>query len=154
MMDYATVCKRVGGLKGLITRLGDGPPDHKWEPFSKCPFCGHKGSASVFERDNTEFFKCHHTACSSGGRCVTEVGYINLRLGLSEDKPATGGPSPAYKHLLEMVGVYVAPPNQVEPKPSEAVPAAPPLCPIRYRHRLRQSLRLLRGRRCLRMMWS
>lgn len=126
MMDFALIRARVGGLKGVITRLGDSPPEHKWKTFPQCPFCGHKDSAGVFERDNAEFFKCHYNDCTTGGRCVTEVGYINLRLGLSEDKPAAGGPSPAYKYLLELANAYVEPPKRVEPNPAEPVPSAPP----------------------------
>jgi hypothetical protein len=37
------------------------------------------------------------------------VGYISMRLGLSEDRPAEGGPSPAYKYLLEMANAYESP---------------------------------------------
>ena len=43
-----------------------------------------------------------------GGRVVTETGYINLREGLSEESPAEG-PSPAYKRVMELAGMYVEP---------------------------------------------
>ena len=106
---FAEVRARVGGVKGVIRLLGDAPPfDHKWKNFSKCPFCGNKDCAGVFEKGGTDWFKCQHTACSSGGRAVTETGYINLREGLSEESPAEG-PSPAYKRVLELAGMYVEP---------------------------------------------
>ncbi len=103
---FADVRKRVGGVKGVIRLLGDAPQfDHKWKSFPQCPFCANKDCAGVFERGGTEWFKCQHTACSSGGRVVAETGYINLREGLSEDAPPEGGPSPAYKRLLELARV-------------------------------------------------
>ena len=114
-IDFQQVRARVGGLKGVITRLGDAPEhDHKWKSFSKCPFCGEKNCAGVFTKGEAEFFKCQHVKCNTGGRVVTEVGYINLRLGLSEEKPEHG-PSPAYRHLLELAGCWQEP----------AAPAAP-----------------------------
>jgi hypothetical protein len=126
---FAEVRARVGGVKGVIRRLGDAPPfDHKWKSFSECPFCGNKDCAGVYAKDGVDHFKCHHTACSSGGRAVTETGYINLREGLSEASPAEGGPSPAYKRVLELAGMYVEPPTQSKPGGQEcprSVPAAP-----------------------------
>ena len=105
---FADVRQRVGGVKGVIRLLGDAPQfDHKWKSFPECPFCANKDCAGVFERGGTESFKCQHTACSSGGRVVTETGYINLREGLSEDAPAEGGPSPAYKRCWNWRGAYV-----------------------------------------------
>ena len=65
---FAEVRARVGGVKGVIRLLGDAPPfDHKWKNFSKCPFCGNKDCAGVFEKGGTDWFKCQHTACSSAG---------------------------------------------------------------------------------------
>jgi len=124
MTDFATVRARIGGLKGLISKLGDQPPDHKWNGFPKCPFCGHKDSASVFKSGDAEFFKCHFSRCSSGGRCVAEVGYISLRLGLSDERPQDGGPSPAYTHLLILAGCYEPPkPPGPPPPPQGALPS-------------------------------
>ena len=105
---FSEVRDRVGGVKGVIRLLGDAPPfDHKWKSFPKCPFCGNKDCAGVFEKAGADWFKCQHTACSTGGRVVSETGYINLREGLSEDAPPEGGPAPAYKRLLELAGAYV-----------------------------------------------
>jgi hypothetical protein len=128
-MDFPTfpdMRQRVGGVKGVIRLLGDAPQfDHKWKSFPKCPFCANKDCAGVFERGGTEWFKCQHTACSSGGRVVAETGYINLREGLSEDAPPEGGPSPAYKRLLELAMAYVEPSAKSEPK-AEPNPAPEP----------------------------
>jgi len=129
-MDFATfseVRARIGGVKGVIRALGDAPPfDHKWGSFPKCPFCDHKDSAGVFLLNGADHFKCHYTSCSTGGRVVTETGYINLREGLSEDTPAEGGPSPAYKRLLELAGAYVDPATQPKPEPTPAPAPVPP----------------------------
>jgi hypothetical protein len=116
MMDFSQVRTRVGGLKGVITKLGDAPPDHKWKSFPQCPFCGKKECAGVFTQNGFEFFKCHHRDCNSGNRTVSEVGYLSLRLGLSENKPAEGGPSPAYRKLLELAGAWEEPSKPEVPK--------------------------------------
>ena len=102
MNDFNTVRAKVGGLRGLMQKLGDAPAhDHKWKSMDRCPFCEAKGKSGVFNKGGTDFFKCHAPGCSSGNECVAEIGYIRLRKGLGEEKPATGGPSPAYKFLLE-----------------------------------------------------
>ena len=112
MMEFSEVRARVGGLKGVIEKLGDAPPEHKWKSFPKCPFCGHKDSAGIWTENGAEFFKCHFPGCNTGRRTVTEVGYVAMRLGLSEDKPTGGGPSPAYQKLLELAGAWEEPKAQ------------------------------------------
>ena len=93
-----------------MQKLGDAPAhDHKWKSMERCPFCEAKGKSGVFNKGGTDFFKCHAPGCSSGNECVAEIGYIRLRKGLGEEKPATGGPSPAYKFLLELAGCYEEP---------------------------------------------
>lgn len=105
--DFTAARIRIGGVKGVIKLLGDAPEhDHKWKNMPKCPFCGNDGCAGVFNKGGTDFFKCHHTTCSSGGAVLTEVGYIAMRLGLSEAKPAGGGASPAYQKFLELAGMW------------------------------------------------
>lgn len=107
MIQFATVRSRVGGLRGVITKLGDAPShEAQWKNFPQCPFCGRKQCAGVFEKNGAEFFKCHHRDCNTGGRVVAEVGYIGLRKGLAESKPAAGGPSPAYEFLLRLAGCW------------------------------------------------
>ncbi len=121
----------VGGLKGVISKLGDAPPfDHKWKSFPQCPFCGKKDKAGVYTKDGAEFFKCHNPDCSTGGRVVAETGYINLKLGLSEQKPEWG-PAPAYEHLLKMAGLWQEPSrktsNSTDQNPPQIkTPPAPP----------------------------
>ena len=125
--DFQTVRTKVGGLKGVITKLGDAPEfDHKWKSFSKCPFCAHKNCAGVYtsKQHGQEEFKCNHADCSTGRRAVTEVGYVAMKLGLSEQKPVSGGPSPAYEHLLKMAGCWEEPaanPKSAIQKPGEGV---------------------------------
>jgi hypothetical protein len=105
--DFTTARIRIGGVKGVIKLLGDAPEhDHKWKNMPKCPFCGNDGCAGVFNKGGTDFFKCHHATCSSGGAVLTEVGYIAMRLGLSEEKPTGGGASPAYQKFLELAGMW------------------------------------------------
>jgi hypothetical protein len=124
MSDFTTARIRIGGLKGVIKLLGDAPEhEHKWKAFPKCPFCGNDGCAGVFNKGGTDFFKCHHTDCSSGGAVVTELGYIALRLGLSDAKPAGGGASPAYQKMLEMAGMWEEP---KEPKENNQHPIDKP----------------------------
>jgi len=108
--SFSEVRTRLNGLKGLITRLGDAPPEHKWKSFPKCPFCGAKDCAGVFSKSGADFFKCQHTSCNTGGRVVTEIGYVGMREGLAEEN-ARGekGPSPAYRRLLELAGLYQEP---------------------------------------------
>ena len=132
MVDFTRVRAAVGGLRGVIAKLGDAPKgDHKWKAFTACPFCGKKGCAGVFEREGAEFFKCHHRDCTSGGRVVAEVGYIGMRRGLSEDKPMAGGPSPAYRELLAMAGLLeeFEPTPKVPPPRVKPAPAPPPRAP-------------------------
>jgi len=118
-VEFSEVRARVGGLKGVIEKLGDAPPNHKWKSFPQCPFCGHKDSAGIWAENGAEFFKCHFPDCNTGRRTVTEVGYVAMRLGLSEDKPTGGGPSPAYQKLLELAGAWE------EPKPKAPKPPMP-----------------------------
>ncbi len=110
MNDFSTARDRIGGLKGVIKLLGDGPgEDRRWKSMTSCPFCGMGSCAGVFDRGGVDFFKCLHSDCSSGGKVMTEVGYIAMRLGLSREKPAGGGPSPAYQKFLQMAGCWVEP---------------------------------------------
>lgn len=124
--DFTTARARIGGLKGVMKLLLDAPEhDHKWKNMPKCPFCGNSGSAGIFTKGGTDFFKCHHTSCSSGGAVLTEVGYIAMRLGLSESKPADGGASPAYRKFLEMAGCWEetkAPASETKPKANGTKP--------------------------------
>ena len=94
--------------------------DGRWKSFPTCPFCKNKRCAGVFERGGVEFFKCHHANCCTGGEVLTEVSYLALAQGLSQDKPAGGGPSPAYKALLELAGLWR------EPAPRQPAQAPPP----------------------------
>ena len=92
MKEFREVRDIIGGIKGVMRKLGDAPPgDHKWKSMDACPFCSAKGKAGVF-KDRTsgaELFKCHAPGCSSG-TALAEVGYIAARLGLSDTKPAGG----------------------------------------------------------------
>jgi len=121
--DFNAVRAKIGGLKGVMQKMGDAPPfDHKWKSMPACPFCGAKEKAGVFHKGDTDFFKCHAPGCSSGNECMAEVGYIAARKGLSMDKPATGGPSPAYKFFLELAGCYEEPkqkPQAPNPRPTD-----------------------------------
>ena len=120
MNDFNEVRVRVGGLKGLMRKLGDAPAhEHKWKSLERCPFCDAKGKAGVFHKKGTDYFKCFAPGCSSGNECVAEVGYVRLRKGLGEEMPATGGPSPAYKFLLELAGCYEAPRKKEDARPGE-----------------------------------
>ena len=105
--DFNSARARIGGLKGVMRVLGDAPDhDHKWASMTKCPFCGAKDCSGLWEKDGTEFFKCHKPGCSSSGVAMTEVGYIAAREGLSDTKPATGGASPAYERFLKLAGCW------------------------------------------------
>lgn len=107
MSDFATARQRIGGLKGVMRALGDAPDhDHKWASMSHCPFCQAKGKAGVFTKSGTDFFKCHAPGCCSGGEVMTEISYIAARNGLSMDKPAQGGASPAYEAFLKLAGCW------------------------------------------------
>ena len=126
MKDFATVRAAIGGLKGLMKRLGDAPDhDHKWKVMPACPFCGHKDSAGVFTKGGVDYFKCHYTGCNSGGTVMTEVSYLAAREGLSETKPADG-PSPAYKRLLELAGCWEEPKAPAKPKAPSPKPKVKP----------------------------
>jgi hypothetical protein len=48
---------------------------------------------------------------------MAEVAYIAARKGLSTDKPATGGPSPAYEFFLRLADCWEEPKKRDEPKP-------------------------------------
>jgi hypothetical protein len=111
--------RAIGGLKGVMRALNDAPPfDHKWKSMESCPFCGKdgKGKAGVFTKGGTDLFKCHNPGCNSGGAVMTEVSYIAARLGLSDTKPATGGPSEAYRKFLELAGCWEEPPARKKPE--------------------------------------
>lgn len=112
MTDFATARRMMGGIKGLMTKLGDAPAhDHKWKTLPKCPFCGNRGSAGVYEKNGVEAFKCHNTGCSSGPTALSDVDYLAVRRGLSRDKPVGGGASPAYEEYLKMAGCWEPPRN-------------------------------------------
>ena len=146
MKSFSEARDMIGGLKGVMTKLNDNPPhEHKWKVMPKCPFCGHKESAGVFNKGGTDYFKCHFSSCSSGGAVLTEVSYIAMREGLSDTAPAEGGASPAYRRFLELAGCWEAPaerppekkkpvakksepvrPNPVQPPPASPAPAVLP----------------------------
>ena len=113
MSDFATARQRIGGLKGVMRALGDAPDhDHKWASMSHCPFCQAKGKAGVFSKSGTDFFKCHAPGCCSGGEVMTEISYLAARNGLSMDKPAQGGASPAYEAFLKLAGCWQEKPEK------------------------------------------
>ncbi|MDE2103822.1 MAG: hypothetical protein KGL39_41675 [Patescibacteria group bacterium] len=137
MNDFNTARQRIGGLKGLMTKLGDAPGhEHKWKSMPKCPFCGAKGKAGVFAKGGVDFFKCHASGCSSGNKVMTEIGYLAARRGLGTEKPATGA-SPAYEEFLKLADCWEERPQKSEvrsqksevkkptPRPSP-LPIAPP----------------------------
>ena len=110
MKDFSQVRAAIGGLKGVLRALGDAPEhEHKWKNLPRCPFCGGKECSGVFTKGDAEFFKCHKPGCSSGNTVMAEVGYIAARKGLSDQKPAGGGPSPAYEFLLRLANCYEEP---------------------------------------------
>ena len=113
MSDFATARQQIGGLKGVMARLGDAPDhDHKWASMSHCPFCQAKGKAGVFNKGGTDFFKCHAPGCCSGNEVMTEISYIAARQGLSMTKPAEGGASPAYEAFLKLAGCWQEKPEK------------------------------------------
>lgn len=116
--SFPEVRAKIGGLKGLMTMLGDNPPhDHKWKVMPKCPFCGNGNCSGVYNKGGFDQFKCHHTSCSSGGAVMTEVEYLAMRRGVSNVKPVEGGPAPAYRLLLEMAGLWQEPAPREDKKP-------------------------------------
>lgn len=125
MNDFATARAKIGGLKGVMAKLNDAPPDGRWKPMTYCPFCKNKNSAGVFTKGGIDFFKCHNKgkggkpACSTGGDVFSEVGYIAFREGLSDAKPSEGGASPAYRRFLEMADCWVEP-EPPKPKKKDA----------------------------------
>ncbi|MDE2099460.1 MAG: hypothetical protein KGL39_19570 [Patescibacteria group bacterium] len=133
MNDFNTARQRIGGLKGLMTKLGDAPGhEHKWKSMPKCPFCGAKGKAGVFAKGGVDFFKCHASGCNSGNEVMAEIGYLAARRGLSMEKPATGGASPAYEEFLKLADCWEERPakkSEIRSQKSEVkkpeVPAAP-----------------------------
>lgn len=145
MKSFPEVRAIIGGLKGVMQKLNDAPPDGRWNPMTKCPFCGAKSTAGVFAQGGVDFFKCHqqkgrkHQGCITNGDVLTEISYIALREGLSEDKPSGGGASPAYRRLLELANCWEeqrdAAPKKEKKKPAPTTPtqaAAPaPEQPIR-----------------------
>jgi DNA translocase FtsK/SpoIIIE-like protein len=135
--DFATVRSRVGGIKGVMQKLGDAPDaDHKWKNMSSCPFCTHKDCAGIYTRGGVDYFRCHKPGCSSGCMSLTEVGYIATRKNLSDKKPAEGGASPAYKFLLQLAGCWEEPEEkaasqkvETPPPTVEKLPEEKPLLP-------------------------
>jgi hypothetical protein len=129
MKEFAEVRAMVGGIRGVIQKLGDAPPDGRWSPMTKCPFCGASKTASVYNKGGVDFFICHqrpgrnHAGCNTGNRSLAEVNYIAMREGLSEAKPETG-PSPAYRRLLELAGCWEEPRPKAAPK-QDATSGAP-----------------------------
>ena len=131
MNDFNTVRAKIGGLKGVMQKMGDAPAhDHKWKSMPECPFCGKAGKnkAGVFNKGGTDFFKCHASGCSSGNEVMAEIAYIAARKGLSTDKPATGGPSPAYEFFLRLADCYEEPKkkSEVRSQKSEVKKPEPP----------------------------
>lgn len=134
--EFSEVRARVGGIKGVMQKLQDAPPDGKWNPMTLCPFCQGKKTASVYNKAGVDLFICHqkagktHGACCSGNRSMGETAYISARLGLSEAKPSEGGPSPAYKHLLELAGCWEAPAARKEDRGSRVENGKTPTPPV------------------------
>ncbi|HEY1170997.1 MAG TPA: DNA translocase FtsK [Verrucomicrobiae bacterium] len=108
-------------LRKLMEQYGDAPGNGSWASMPRCPFCGKKGSAGVFESKGTEFFKCFKTDCPSGtageNNAVSEIGYVAIKESLSAEA-AKGEAAPAYKRYLELAGLWE------EPKAKTAKPGA------------------------------
>ena len=133
MKSFAEVRAAIGGLKGVMRKLGDDPQhEHKWKSMPKCPFCLEKDCAGIFNKGGVDFFKCHKPGCSSGNTVLTEVTYIAIREGLDDAKPAGGGPSPAYKRFLQLANCWeepaATPPKseKKKPAPTRHNPVQPP----------------------------
>ncbi len=128
---YQDVMAHLGGLKGMMRKLGQGPQSERWTSFA-CPFC-QKKSAGVFspKGGSEDLFKCHHSDCITGGLALGPVAYIGAFFGLSTDSPAKGQASPAYRKLLETAGMWEEPrkaPSKAKTKattPHTALPEPP-----------------------------
>ncbi|MCC7374282.1 MAG: hypothetical protein IT581_06485 [Verrucomicrobiales bacterium] len=126
---------KIGGIKGLMKSLGDGPPGDRWSSF-KCPFCGKK-SASVFKgrEGSMELFQCKHDDCVTGRQAFNPVGYVGFKFGISDKSPKKGVASPAYQRLLQIAGLWDDAPRKSEktqrvPKATTPEPVAPLQVPV------------------------
>lgn len=131
MKTFSEVRALVGGVKGVMQKVGDAPADGRWNPMTYCPFCKAKNTAGVFNQGGVDCFKCHqlpgrkHQGCPTNGDVLTEVSYLAMREGLSEEKPTEGGPSPAYRRLLELAGCWEAPSAPAVKKAKKGAPLPP-----------------------------
>lgn len=123
---YQEALDKLGGLKGLLKHLNEGPPGDRWSSF-KCPFCTKK-SASVFKgRDGTaELFQCKHDDCITGRQAFNAVGYVGFKFGLSDKSPKKGVASPAYQKLLELAGIWEDKPRRSDRAPTQPKPRPEP----------------------------
>jgi hypothetical protein len=67
--EFAAKVEQARSLKPLQTLMverGKGAADGKYRPFTHCPYCSKKGSASLREHRGRQFFKCFNSACPSG----------------------------------------------------------------------------------------
>jgi hypothetical protein len=127
MKSFGEVRKRLGGLKGLMTKLGLDPKNGNWKNMPICPFCTRKACAGVYSKGAGEYFHCFKTDCS-GHKSMSEIDFISCKEGLSTSQPAEGGASPAYERLLRLAECWEEPPvkktkaSPAKPKPPEPEP--------------------------------
>lgn len=76
-------------LKQIMEKHGHAPTYAKWNSL-RCPFCDHKPSAGVIERDGRQWFKCIHSSCQSttSDKAFNEISYLAYREGINR-KEAT-----------------------------------------------------------------
>lgn len=122
---YQEASDKIGGLKGLLTTLGDGPPGDRWSSF-KCPFCLKK-SASVFKAKDgrAELFQCKHDDCVTGREAFNLVGYVGFKFGLATTPTEKGKASPAYERMLQLAGMWEDPSAHPPSSRRASRPAAP-----------------------------
>lgn len=90
--DNFKQARRSHPLKRLMQEHGKGPPDSKWKPFTHCPYCQDKGSASVKEHNGREWFKCFNPLCPShtSGKSGAwdEISFLGYELRLRREEAA------------------------------------------------------------------
>lgn len=132
-------------LKRMIEQDGFAPKGGRWGSFT-CPLCAHPTAAAILEGKGRDRFYCHntggkkHRACPSNQKALDEVGYIEIKQGLSrrdafvlylkqagvwEENRERLGPSvlPGARPRKHVIHVE-PPPAPEESGPSAAEPAA------------------------------
>lgn len=120
-------------LEALMQHIGDG----EFVGRSKtCPFCGdRKKRWGTFKlQDGTIAGKCFAPDCETGGKAVTQIGYLSMRRNISRKEAAKEFLRMAVPHLYEERAPKAAPAVSGEPAQAAPAPELPALPPFDATH--------------------